>query len=150
MYEAPTAKILNAESRFWNASRAKLIFVCVTIVWATAIFSRLGLILTKNVELHPQELFLYIFMGSPVLVAIYAGVKERVYPYRVTLIISFAFSVISFLIALEATESAAVIRTGVILAFVKEGISYAAFLVLVALVAHKLAKRSNPSFKRDA
>ena len=141
MYEAPTAKMLNAESGFWNAPRAKLIFVCVTIVWATAILSHLGLILTKNVELHPQELFLYIFFGSPVLVAIYVGVKERVYPYRVTLITSFAWSAISFLIALMSSESAVAIQAGVILAFVKEGIFYAAFLVLVALVAHKLASR---------
>jgi len=150
MHEPPMTTEPVAEGRFWSMSRTKLVFVCVAVVWASAILSHIGLVFTKDIELHPQELFLYIFMGTPVLVAMYAGVKERGHPFRVTLIVSLSWSVISFLITWATTETAVVMQHGVILAFVQEGILYAAFLVFVAFVAHKVAVLSNTSVEPTA
>lgn len=120
-----------------------MIIVCSVIVIVSAVGSRLGLILTKDIDLYPSDLFLYVFLGTPVLLALYIGAKEKTYPYRVTLSISLVWSVISFLVNWQAVGNEVALQTGLLLAFVKEGVFYAAFLVAVCFMAHKVALRFN-------
>ncbi len=146
MYKEPTLHTQSSKERFFLPSRVRLIAVSVGVVWIFAIGSRIGLVATKGVELYPRDLFLYLFMLSPAVVAAYVGVKEKVYPYRVTVLVALAWSVVSFLVTWAAVGTAAAVQGGVILAFLREGVFYGAFLVLVALVAHKIAMRSNNSY----
>ena len=134
-----TSSVSNQEEKiFFAPSRIKLIAFSIVIVLVSAIACKVGLNLTKGVDLTPKDFFLYLYFATPVLVAIFVGIKEKLYPYRVVLIISVSFSLASYLTAAIDIGREAAIKPEVIFAFLQEGIMIALFLVLITLVAHKV------------